>query len=106
MGYGGQILLSLVSAKLVHDSLSREADLKNMGIKRLNDLTRPETVFQLVHPDLPRSFLPLKSLDSHPNNLPTQPTPLIGRERELGLIRSMLTDRAARIVTLTGTGGI
>jgi hypothetical protein len=32
---------------------------------------------------LPIDFPPLRSLDAHPYNLPIQPTPLVGREREV-----------------------
>src|SRR5262249_30292115 len=68
-------------------------------------LARPEHVFQLVAPDLPADFPPLKSLDAHPNNLPSQLTPLIGREREVAVVRALLTDDGVRLVTLTGPGG-
>ena len=39
------------------------------------------------------------------DNLPWQPTPLVGREREISLLRRMIDDPAARLVTLTGPGG-
>ncbi len=39
--------------------------------------------------------------------LPSPPTPLVGRERELGEITELLADRPeARLVTLTGIGGV
>lgn len=40
------------------------------------------------------------------NNLPTQPTTLIGRERELAEIVALLRRPDARLVTLSGPGGI
>jgi len=40
-----------------------------------------------------------------PNNLPTQPTPFIGREEELAAAREALLLEEARLLTLTGTGG-
>jgi predicted ATPase len=46
-------------------------------------------------------FPPLRSLDG--TNLPTQPTPLIGRERELEEAGRLL--HSHRLVTLTGPGG-
>jgi predicted ATPase/DNA-binding CsgD family transcriptional regulator len=39
------------------------------------------------------------------HNLPAQPTPLIGREREVRAACDLLADDAVRLVTLTGPGG-
>ncbi len=71
----------------------------------MKDLTRPETVFQLFHPDLASDFPPLKSLNSTglPNNLPLQLTTFVGREKEMAEITGLLTE--ARLLTLTGSGG-
>jgi hypothetical protein len=46
-------------------------------LHRLKDLTEPEKLFQLAGDDFP----PLRTLDA--TNLPTQPSALVGREREL-----------------------
>lgn len=83
-GYGGQILLSDVAQELTRDHLPPAVSLKPLGEHRLRDLARPETVFQLLHPDLPAEFPPLRSLDNAdlPNNLPQQLTSFIGREKE------------------------
>ena len=40
-----------------------------------------------------------------PNNLPSEPTPLIGREREVEAVRGTLLREEVRLVTLTGIGG-
>src|SRR5207247_9923717 len=74
-----------------------------LGHHRLRDLARPEQLFQLVHPELPDAFPPLRSLDALPNNLPLQLTSLVGREREVAEVGALLADN--RLVTLTGTGG-
>ena len=42
---------------------------------------------------------------SPPNNLPLQPTPFIGREREVERIRQRLLQPEGRLVTMTGPGG-
>jgi hypothetical protein len=39
------------------------------------------------------------------SNLPPLPAPLIGRERELARLGSMLSDPRVRLVTVTGAGG-
>lgn len=40
-----------------------------------------------------------------PNNLPTPPTPLIGREKELDAAMALLSEGQSRILTITGPGG-
>lgn len=104
--HGGQVLLSKVAADMAVDLLTGETTLRNLGEHRLKDLGRPEQIFQLLHPELPTDFPPLKTLDLRPNNLPAQPTPLIGRETELGEILNQLNRAEVRLLTLTGTGGI
>ena len=73
--HGGQVLLSLATEELVRDHLPADIALRDMGERRLKDLIRPERVFQLIAPDLPADFPPLKTLDARPNNLPAQTTP-------------------------------
>jgi predicted ATPase/Tfp pilus assembly protein PilF len=70
---------------------------------RLKSLHLEEQVHQLVHPNLPSSFPPLKTPSRHPCNLPRQLTRFIGREREMEEVARLL--KGNRLVTLTGTGG-
>jgi predicted ATPase/class 3 adenylate cyclase len=105
-GHGGQILLSTATKELVRDALPEGTSLRDLGQRRLKDLFRPERVFQLISPDLPTTFPPLNTLDARMNNLPAQPTPLIGRERELREVRDLLRGEGVRLLTLTGAGGI
>ena len=46
-----------------------------MGTQRMKGLTHLEHLFQLVAPDLPAAFPPLKTLDQVRTNLPVPPTP-------------------------------
>ncbi|MGH9196627.1 MAG: adenylate/guanylate cyclase domain-containing protein, partial [Acidimicrobiia bacterium] len=102
-GHGGQILLSQVTHDLVADRLPTGVAFKDLGVHRLKDLSRPERLFQVLHPDLPREFPPLRSLDCLPNNLPVQRTSFIGRGRELDELQSLLD--STRLLTLSGSGG-
>src|SRR5262249_13865437 len=103
IAHGGQVLLSLAVSELARDNLPEGAALKALGECRLKDLGRPETVFQLLHPDLPSDFPPLRSLESMPNNLPSQVTSFVGREKEISEVKSLLGK--TRLLTLTGSGG-
>lgn len=44
-------------------------------------------------------------MDEVSNNLPAQPTPFIGREKEVEAVCALLRREAVRLVTLTGPGG-
>ncbi len=101
--HGGQIVLSQTSYELVRDSLPNPISLRDIGQHQLKDLERPEQVFQVVHPDLPDNFPPLRSLTTFPNNLPQQVTTFIGREKEIIHIKQSI--QKDRLVTLTGSGG-
>jgi len=105
-GYGGQILLSPTAHQLVEQHLPVGTYLKDLGEHRLKDLQRPSHLFQLSLKDLPANFPPLKTLDTHPNNLPIQPTPFIGREKEIAAVTRLLKRSDVRLVTLTGPGGV
>src|SRR5215208_3619870 len=104
-GHGGQTLLSSATRELVRDRLPEDTELRDLGERRLKDLIRPERVFQLIASDLPPSFPPLKTLDARLNNLPSRPTPLVGREREVAGVCRLLRGGGVRLLTLTGPGG-
>ena len=103
--HGGQVLLSLPTQELVRDQLPAEANLRDLGEHRLKDLFRPERVFQLLAPGIPVEFPPLGTLDAYRNNLPFQPTPLIGREKAVAEVCERLSRPEVRLLTLTGAGG-
>ncbi|MEO5574797.1 MAG: adenylate/guanylate cyclase domain-containing protein [Gaiellaceae bacterium] len=92
-GHGGQVLVSDATYRL----LDGVEELLDLGEHRLKDLTAPQRLYQLGR----ELFPPLKTLQQ--SNLPVQPTPLVGRRRELEELRGLV--RAHWLVTVTGTGG-
>jgi predicted ATPase/Tfp pilus assembly protein PilF len=103
--HGGQVLLSAAAQEMVRDQLPVGTNLRDLGEHRLTDLFRPERVFQFSAPDLPVEFPPLRTLDVYRNNLPLQPTPLVGREKEVAQVCDLLRGDETRLLTLTGPGG-
>jgi predicted ATPase/class 3 adenylate cyclase len=101
VAHGGQVVMSHAAQELVRDEAVEVLDL---GEHRLKDLGQAERLFQVVHPELVREFPPLRSLDAFTTNLPTLRTSFVGRVAELAAVRDVLVD--ARLVTLTGTGGV
>jgi predicted ATPase/class 3 adenylate cyclase len=104
LAHGGQIVVSLATEELLRDAMPEECGFVDLGEHRLRDLGRPERLFQVVHPQLQREFAALLSLDAFPGNLPLQVSSFVGRERELARVVKALGN--ARVVTLTGVGGV
>src|SRR5262245_4978034 len=104
-GHGGQTLCSQTTHTLVEYDLPAGVRLRDLGAHRLKDLQRPEHLYQLVIPDLPADFPPLKSLDRRAHNLPVQPTPLIGRVQVGASACGLLRRAEVRLLTFTGPGG-
>jgi len=102
--HGGQVVVSDATRSLVEASLPEGLSLRDLGLHRLKDLARPERLFQLVIKGAPDTFPALRTLDSTPNNLPTQLTSFIGREDQVAEARQLL--ERTRLLTLTGPGGI
>jgi predicted ATPase/class 3 adenylate cyclase len=104
-GHGGQVLLSQAVQQLARGAVPDGSSLQDHGEHRLRDLLEPERIFQLLHPDLPDAFPPLRTLEARPNNLPRQPTPFLGREREVDEVTALLQRPEVQLLTLTGPGG-
>jgi len=106
LAHGRQILLSEATAALVGDQLSASISLRNLGSYPLRGSAQPETVFQLLHPELPQDFPVLQASIATRGRLPVQPTRLIARENELREIEQALMQPGVRLLTLVGTGGV
>jgi predicted ATPase len=104
VAHGGQIVCSQQTADLARGHLPAEASLADLGVHRLRDLSEPLRVFQVLGDGLPSDFPPLLSMDAFPGNLPLQVSSLIGRDVELARVAKALGE--ARVVTLTGVGGV
>ena len=98
--HGGQILVSKAAA-LGCSELPFNANLVDLGVHRLRDLSRGDNIYHLRHPALPSDFPPLKSEKT--GNLPDPPDSLLGRSTELEQLAEYLQN--TRLITLTGFGG-
>ena len=105
-GHGGQILLSERTAELVRGAIGSDSlALRDLGEHALKDIATPQRLYQVVIPELQADFPPLRSMETRPNNLPTPPTPFIGRAQEVASVRDLVLRGDVRVVTLTGPGG-
>jgi predicted ATPase/class 3 adenylate cyclase len=103
--HGGQVLCSEATRVLAAPELPEEIEFRDLGQHRLKGVGQ-EMLWQVCHPRLPRDFPPLRTLDQRRHNLPLPMTPFIGRAEELLEWGAVLRDRAHRIVTLAGFGGL
>jgi len=95
-GHGGQVVLSESTRAL----LDREFELQDLGEHRLKDIAAPVRLFQLGRTGFPQ----LRTLDH--GRLPLEAVVLVGRERDLEQLVRLLAAERARLVTLTGPGGV
>jgi len=79
---------------------ARRALLDDHGLEPSRELQDLERAILTQDPSVARPFL------AEPKQLPLSPMPLIGREREVTELLALLAQRDARLVTLTGTGGV
>lgn len=101
---GGQVIVSETTAMLVADRLPAGIGIRDLGRHQVRDVPQPIRLWQLEIPGLPDDFPPPRTAASSPGSLPDRLTSFIGREHELGELEGLVA--SARLVTLTGPGGI
>jgi predicted ATPase/class 3 adenylate cyclase len=101
---GGQIVISDVTQRLVREDLDDAVSITDLGWHRLKNFVDPTHLYQLTAAGMPETFPPLRTFGTTAT-LPVQPTPLLGREQELREMSDLLAD-GARLITLTGVGGV
>jgi predicted ATPase/class 3 adenylate cyclase len=102
---GGQILLSEAAAAQARSTFAGNIVYQDLGKHYLNDLLAPESITQVSWPGQPATFPPLKSLNNYVHNLPSQDTPLLGREVEVVQACRLIQSGPGRLLTLFGPGG-
>jgi len=92
-GSGGQILLSLATEQLVRDHLPSGVSLHDLGTHHLKGLRHPEQIFQLVGPNLPADFPPLRTDAPAATPAPLPPAHLLATKLYAPAIRATLVAR-------------
>lgn len=102
--HGGQILVSGATHDVCQDSLPPDIGLQALGSVTLTDLERPESVYQVSHPDLPHEFPSLRLSGRPKIKVPALPADFVGRDAAIREVGDLLTGEH-RLATLTGPGG-
>ncbi|HEX3327571.1 MAG TPA: adenylate/guanylate cyclase domain-containing protein [Actinomycetota bacterium] len=92
--HGGQVIVSSATRSLA------QGEFRDLGEHRLKDLDAPEWLFQAGVEEFP----PLNSVRA--TNLPVPAGRLWGRGEEAATLIDLITVDGARLLTLTGPGGV
>jgi predicted ATPase/class 3 adenylate cyclase len=103
--HGGQILLSSATHVLIANALGDTVSLRNLGQYWLKGVGR-ERLWQLWQTGLPDTFPPPNTPRAELHNLTLAETPLIGRERELEELTTLLQRPNIPLLTLVGPSGV
>jgi predicted ATPase len=102
--YGGQVLVSEVTAALARDALREDITFVYLGEHHFDGIVDPTRVHQLAIAGVPSDHPPLRTGDLGLERLPLELTPLIGRTEATALIEEEL--HRSRVVTLVGPPGV
>jgi predicted ATPase len=91
--------------------IDRAVSLARGAVRARHDAWAPVLYMRLKSGRLwseraPTEMPPRPSQEQPSHTLPAQPTPLLGRDAELASLHERLTTSEARLITLTGPGGI
>jgi predicted ATPase/class 3 adenylate cyclase len=101
---GGQIVVSEVTAGVVSSHLRDGVTLVPLGEHELRGVSARMVVFKVTPPGRRVDFPPLATVAGRGGNLPAPVTSFVGRADELEQVSALLSK--ARVVTLTGVGGV
>jgi predicted ATPase/class 3 adenylate cyclase len=99
--WGGQVLISETTRSLISDTAVK---CRELGLYVMKGLSRNERLYQLEGPGLPGDFPPVRARRREVD-LPIHATALIGRDDDISTVVRLI-EEGARLVTLTGPGGI
>jgi predicted ATPase/DNA-binding SARP family transcriptional activator len=102
----GQLMLALYRSGRQAEALEAYQQARTTLVEELG--IDPSTELQALYKQILNQdeALAVQAASPKPEtNLPTPPTPLVGRERELGQIADLLHRDDVRLLTLTGPGG-
>jgi predicted ATPase/class 3 adenylate cyclase len=103
--FGGQTLVTGDAARIAEPP--PEVRLFDMGPHLLRDVPRPVRLFLATSSEMPEpDFVPVRTLDTLPTNLTGEVNSFIGREEELLRMQRLLVAQGARLITITGPGGV
>lgn len=104
-GHPGQVLVSEAVRAGAEDVPVGE--WRELGEHRLRGIEKPERIWLALPAALRgREFPPLEAPSARSTNLPQGTSAFVGREAELAALAERLRPGGARLLTLTGTGGV
>ncbi len=105
--HAGQVLVSDAVHGRVAAQRANAWDLVSLGLFRMAEGASPETLYQLnARGAAPEAFPVPNALLAFAPHLPATFGSFVGREQDMTRLRRLLTTDEARLVTLTGSGGI
>jgi hypothetical protein len=102
--WGGQIVVSSATAALLYPALN-DVTLRSLRDHALKDIDERVELYQVVAPGLTQDFPVLRTVGTHPTNLPPRLPPLIGRRGELVALKELFGSPETSVVTVVGPGG-